>query len=162
VESLNFGGIVINGYGKHSELVIPGRSALQSCPSDWPEKLIPGSLNILVSKFPAEFSARKLPASAKTLDIAGFEPAFTIAQTLMRNNRLTPLPNMPNKGTAQVWRALLIIADSQTKCWVLRRFGSGLEDQIELVSDIRLRDTIGLTRDRQWPAIVTMFGNWRS
>jgi hypothetical protein len=96
------------------------------------------------------------------LDVAGFEPDFTIAQTLMRNNQLTPVPTMPNRGAAQVWRALLIVVNTQTKCWVLRRFGSGLGDQIELVSNIRLRDTLGLTRDRQWPATVTMFGEWRS
>lgn len=129
-------------------------------PMDWPETLFPGSLNVRVAHFPKEFAARGLQPSAKALDTAGFAPEFMIRQELMLNNKLTATPSMPQRGTAQIWRASLEAADQQAPCWVLRRFGSGLDDQIELVSSASLRELMGLPCEQEWPAAVTMFCRW--
>lgn len=160
MNELRFSGKIVNGFGKHAELVVPGKSALPEAPTDWPEKLFPGSLNLLVTEFPFEFASRGLPTSAKVLDTAGFAPEFTIRQELMLNNKLKVTPTMPHRGTAQIWRASLEAADQRASCWVLRRFGSGLSNQIELVSVESLRELMGLLREQEWPATVTMFGRW--
>jgi CTP-dependent riboflavin kinase len=162
VDQLEFVGNVINGIGKHSELFIPGRPQLSDCPVDWPIKLFSGSLNVRISKYPDEFAARGLPPLVTSLDIASFEPQFTIARHLMHINALAATQAMPHRGNAQVWRASLITSNREVQCWVLRRFGSALKDQIELVSSISLRNELGLVRDREWPAVVRMFGRWRS
>jgi hypothetical protein len=159
---LEFAGNVVNGIGKHSELFIPGRSELPECPLDWPEKLFPGSLNVRISKYPNEFASRGLPPFATALDVAGFEPQFTIEQHLILENKLTATQAMPRRGEAQIWRALLIAPNHEVGCWILRRFGSALKDQIELVSSIGLRNELGLASDREWPVVVRMFGRWRS
>jgi CTP-dependent riboflavin kinase len=161
MDQLEFAGNIINGVGTHSELFIPGRSKLMNCPHDWPEKLFPGSLNVRISKFPAEFAARGLLPLAKSLDTAGFEPQFTIPRDLMLNNKLNAAQGFLHRGDAQVWSALLITSGQEALCWTLRRFGSGLTDQIELVSSVGLRSELSLTRDREWPAVVRMFGHWR-
>lgn len=162
MDELVFKGRVVNGIGRHAELHVPGKSLLSAAPDDWPEKPYPGSLNILVTQWPDAFSERKLAHSAKSLDMGGFAPAFTIPQNEMGNNQLGPRPDMAHRGTAQVWRALLNASDKETPCWVLRRFGSGLRDHIELVSEVGLRDSLGLSRDKEWPASLRMFGEWQS
>jgi len=162
MDELKFAGNIINGIGKHVELFVPGRNDIPTAPDDWPAKLFPGSLNVRIVEWPEEFVSHNLAPSAKVLDTAGFAPALTIPQNLMGNNQLTPIAAMPHKGTAQVWRATLEIADQELFCWVLRRFGSGLSMDLELVSDIGIRTKFGLTKDREWPAIVRMYGQWQS
>jgi hypothetical protein len=159
---LAFIGNVVNGIGRHAELFVPGRDGLKDAPADWPETLHPGSLNIRVATYSEAFADRGLPHATTALDRAGFEPAFFISGTLMGNNRLTSTAAMPERGTAQVWRAALKAGQREVPCWVLRRFGSGLKDQIELVSAIALRAELGLSREREWPATVTVFGRWAS
>jgi CTP-dependent riboflavin kinase len=162
MNDLKFAGKIVNGIGKHAELVIPGCNILPMAPADWPEQLYPGSLNLSVSQYPDEFTARGLQPSTKALDMAGFEPEFTIRQNLMLNNRLTATETMPNRGTAQVWRASLKVIDREVSCWVLRRFGSTLANQIELISPIGLRGELGLSHEQEWSAVVTMFGRWQN
>jgi hypothetical protein len=159
-DSLVFKGTVINGRGGHAELGVPGRHELPSAPEDWPESFFAGSLNVLVSHYPIEFTSRGLRHSVKVLDTARFDPAFTIPQSQMRNNKLTPTPAMPHRGTAQVWRAMLTANDQTTRCWVLRRIGSGLDCELELVSGEGLRASLGLDRALEWSAQVTMWGHW--
>jgi hypothetical protein len=160
MDELIFIGNVVNGCGKHVELVVPGRNEISGAPADWPERLCPRSLNLLVSVYPPEFAARSIAKTAKSLDTSGFLPEFRIPQAAMKNNKLTPLPDMRDRGAAQVWRATLE-ANGQTRpCWVLRRFGSGLDKAIELVSETKLRDELSLLRERNWPAKVIMRGAW--
>jgi hypothetical protein len=160
MDELIFIGNVVNGIGKHVELVVPGRDEISCAPADWPERLCPGSLNLLVSVYPLQFAVRRIAETTKSLDISGFLPAFTIARAAMKNNKLTPLPDMPVRGAAQVWQAMLE-ANAQTHpCWVLRRFGSGLDKAIELVSEMKLRDKLSLPREKNWPAKVIMRGAW--
>ena len=61
---------------------------------------------------------------------------------------------MPKKGSAQVWRATLTVEDRDHNCWVLRRFGSGVGEQLELLSDDHLRTTCDLTNGQQ--VVVTL------
>lgn len=162
MDELMFVGKVVNGIGKHSELVVPGKHSLPNAPGDWPEKLFAGSLNVRVIVFPEIFAQRGLANSAKSLDVAGFEPEFIIPNEAMINNRLTPLPRQPLRGTAQVWRATLHSADHTASCWILRRIDSSLQNQIEVVSGVGLRKELGLERTREWSVAVKMQGCWRT
>lgn len=162
MDQLEFAGSVVNGIGRHSELVIPGRLKIPGCPNDWPEELFPGSLNVLVTRYPDEFVSRGFPPVVTTLDVAGFEPQFSIARHLMHNNTLVATPAMPRRGDAQVWMASLVASEQEVRCWVLRRIGSALREQIELVSNVKLRDNLNLSRERRWPVVVKMFGYWRT
>ena len=160
MDQLLFEGLIVNGIGKHSELTVPGNSALSDAPSDWPERLCPGSLNLHVLEYPSAFAERGLSPSTKSLDMANFEPAFVIVRDAMRNNLLRERDGMPNRGDAQVWRASLSAEGRDIDCWVLRRFGSGLTSQIELVAGVGLRGELGLCRERDWPAKVALYGRW--
>ena len=160
--ALEFSGVIIKARGGHKELRIPGRKELPIAPADWPEILFPGSLNVLLgqSGYPPEMSFRRLPLTVKSLDVAGFQPEFVIEQELMGNNKLTRTRSMPNRGTAQVWRCKLSVRDQDICCWVLRRFGSGLDQELEIVSGEGIRSSYGLPEEKQWLAKVRMFGNW--
>lgn len=159
-DHLEFMGKIVNGRGHHAELGIPGRILLPNAPEGWPEMLCPGSLNVLVNRYPQEFRARGLPDSVRTLDSGGFRPAFAIPPRLMSNNKLIPTSDAPSRGTAQVWRATITANGITAQSWVLRRIGSGLRDELELVSSEALRAVLGTDRTRDWPAEVTMWGQW--
>ncbi|MEQ1934950.1 MAG: hypothetical protein ABL962_13915 [Fimbriimonadaceae bacterium] len=162
MDEIVFGGKVVNGRGGHAELFVPGRSNLSDAPDDWPEKLYPGSLNVLIANWPEPLADRNLEPSAKSLDNAGFTPALTIPQSKMGNNKLMPTSAMPHRGTAQIWRSILHVNEQEISCWVLRRFGSGLSLELEIVSEFGLRGKLGLSRETEWPAWVHMFGEWRA
>lgn len=141
---LIFGGIVCSGLGRHSTLLIPGRSALPSAPVDWPETLYTGSLNVRIDQYPAEFGERGLKEQVVELDRGWFAPEFEILRGQFGNNLLGPSPGVPRGGDAQVWRATLSLLDSETEhgCWMLRRFGSQVGEQLEFVAAHRLRDRL--------------------
>src|SRR5437667_379864 len=106
MDKLTFIGEIVKARGDHKNLWIPGRNDVLERPADWPERLYAGSVNVLIASdgYPKEFQTRHLPLNVQTLDVAGFEPEFTIPQHQMRNNTLTAVPGMPNRGEAQVWR----------------------------------------------------------
>ena len=88
-----------------------------------------------------------------------FVPAFEILRGQFANNRLSPRSDMPRCGDAQVWRAKIVGEVGEVgECWVLRRFGSQVGEQLELVADRRLRDD-GL-HDGQL-VTVTLYGHWK-
>ena len=144
-----FRGVIASGIGKHSQLVIPGRSELDSAPDDWPEQLCPGSLNVKLHDdgLPAEFSERCSGELVRKLDSGNFRPEFVIPQSAMQNNKLKPKTDNPNRGVGQVWRTTLIHSDSgrSAQCWVLRRIGSALKRQLEIVSHEKIRVEYHLT-----------------
>src|SRR4051794_12748725 len=132
MDKLTFTGNIIKARGGHAKLWIPGRNDLHERPPDWPEQLYAGSLNVLIAPdgYPQEMQARRIPVTVKSLDLGTFAPAFTIPQHLMRNNTLEPTPEMPQRGSAQVWRAVLSANGYNIQCWVLRRFDSGLDREL--------------------------------
>ena len=148
MKTLTFRGRIGTGVGRHVELGIPGRTEFDVAPGDWPENLQPGSLNVRIddNEYPPELLAHKPFNGVPTLDSGLFQPAFVIPQDRMTNNKLTPLPDMPQRGSAQVWRATLVVGhlSAPYSAWVLRRFGSRVGPQLELVSDVHLRDTLSL------------------
>jgi len=158
---LEFEGIVINGIGKHSELFVPGRLLLPQAPTDWPETLHPGSLNVRVVSYPAVWRERGLAASVKVLDTGVFPPAFLILREQFGNNQLLPTPSKPSRGIGQVWRAALFANDHRMDCWVLRRIDSGLRDVVELIADCAIRNRMNLEATRDWPATIAVYGAWR-
>jgi hypothetical protein len=145
--TLVFKGRIKAGIGKFKQMEIPGCHVLQAAP-DWPEKLCPGSLNIVVDDdgYPAEFLRRCSGEWVKKLDSECFRPAFTIPGKSISKNKLVPKPDNPRRGDAQVWRATLSVPKRGRceRCWLLRRFGSGLGKQLELVARDKLRDKLDL------------------
>ena len=162
--SLLFIGEVVKGIGRHQELGVPGRSFLPGAPSDWPEQLFPGSLNLRVTRYPDEFDSRQLTRQVSVLDHCGFEPAFVIPWDAMRNNQLIPDAERPRRGRAQVWRSTLMLdGQPERACWVLRRIHSGLRHDLEFVSETGLRRHFGVEDEsRRWPASARLFGKWSS
>lgn len=149
---LQFSGIIHTNTGQFNrDMVIPGRGAFMAAPLDWPITLQPGTLNIKIdlSAVPGVFSEIGSSNGIKRFDERNFAPAFVIPQDSIKGNTLKPNERQPNKGTAQIWRAeLLVISTGKAaKCWMLRRIGSGIYNQIELVSDLHLRSHPNLTDD---------------
>lgn len=161
---LTFIGAVVTGIGRHKELGVPGRDSLASAPSDWPRVLQPGSLNVRVQDdgYPPEFSRMRMPLTVESLDLGFFLPAFKISQAEFTNNRIGSAGVADGDGSAQVWRARLNANKDRIRCWVLRRFGSTLRHQLEIVSHEHIRDTYGLADERRWPGTLEVFGSWRA
>lgn len=159
---IKFTGSIINGRGGHVELYVPGRDELPDAHPEWPLKLCPGSLNIKVDSdgYPSEFNKYGLANSVKSLDTALFKAAFEIKQDQLGNNKLTPTDAIPNRGDAQVWKSVLKANNKVISCWVLRRYGSGLAWELEVVSDINIRNEFGLTKEKDWPCEIELFGEW--
>src|SRR6516164_917977 len=107
MNKLEFRGKVASGVGRYSTLSIPGRSKLNQAPSDWPESLFPGSLNVCVDAYPLGPAGRTLLTRVKELDRGRFAPTFEIRREDIGNNQLGPRPDLPRCGDAQVWRAEL-------------------------------------------------------
>ncbi len=150
MSAIIFKGKMTKGCGKYVELHVPGRNELSNAPADWPEVLYKGSLNVRIMRdgYPSEFSEAGLELTTRSLDEELFSPAFTIEQRQFGNNKLKPKPEMPKRGSAQVWRAKLTTNQEDFSCWVLRRFGSGLLHQLELLSGQHLRKACGLEDDQ--------------
>ena len=139
---------VQRGIGCHANLKIPGRHELRDAPGDWPRHLCPGSLNCLIRDdgYPADFERLGKAEGIAKFDEGLFAPEFVIPQASIGNNTLEPTSILPKKGTAQVWRAVLraVISGKEERCWMLRRIGSSIKRQVELVSSVRLRDVLAL------------------
>lgn len=157
-----FTGNIVNGRGGHIELYVPGRDELPVTHPDWPVKLCPGSLNVKIdsSGYPCEFKNHGLEETVKSLDVALFKAAFEIKQNQFGNNLLTPTDSIPNRGDAQVWKSTLKANNTSIPCWVLRRYGSGLAWELEVVSDINIRNEYGFSNERDWPCKIELFGEW--
>jgi len=147
MESIAFEGSIVSGVGRHVELQVPGRENLPHAPKDWPTVLCKGSLNVRIQQdgYPDLFEQIGLPKTTKSLDKKPIKCSFEIGQSEFGNNQLVPNDAMPHKGAAQVWRAILTTTETGIACWVLRRYGSGLGDQIEIVSAAHLRSEYHLT-----------------
>lgn len=161
MDELYFTGIVISGCGQYSELEFPDKSKINGAPGDWPHSLFKGSLNIRINRdgYPVEFS-RLGYRNVLVLDEIGFQPEFIIPGQLIKNNKLLPTPEFLSRGSAQIWRAVLINKNSEEyfNCWVVRRFGSGLSQDIELVSDYYLREKVKVKDGNN--VVVCIFGKW--
>jgi hypothetical protein len=156
---LIFGGVVTSGIGRHAELLVPGRGEVPAAPSDWPEKLWPGSLNVRGDRYPTELKTHELDASV-VLDTRQFAPAFEIERGQFKNNFLVPRPGVSRGGDAQVWRTKIVVKNTGASigCWALRRFGSRVAERLEFVADRRLRDE-GLLDGQRVRAVL--LGKWR-
>ncbi len=147
MEGIKFFGKICGGVGRYVELYVPGRNEIIQAPGDWPFTLYKGSLNVCIDSdgYPPVFSDTKLPDRVQSLDMKPFPPAFEIKHHQFGNNQLHPDSNMPNKGSAQVWRAILITDENSYPCWVLRRYGSRVGEQLELLSDVHMRTAYDLS-----------------
>jgi len=142
--TLEFRGRITGGKGLYSEMVIPGRQELSHTPWDWPVKVCPGSLNVVIDEYPAGFTEPiGRSGGVYQLDDENFVPEFVIPGRLIVNNNLS---YNDEPASAQVWRARLLLTRHGTMadCWVLRRFGSNVGkgkggNVLELVSEHHLR-----------------------
>ena len=150
MRKLEFSGAVRSNQGAFSQqMVIPGRKSLVLVPEDWPAKLAPGTLNIAIQDdgFPNDWDQLGKGAGLRKLDEGNFRPELAIPPWRIMGNTLQPTPDDPLRGSAQVWRAELEVASSGevATCWMLRRLGSDIVSQIELVSDEHLRRRLNLS-----------------
>lgn len=146
MDPLTFEGIITSGVGRYIELHVPGREEIVQAPGDWPKVLCKGSLNVRIvpEGYPPLFSECGHPNTVRSLDTKCFPCSFMIGHDEFGNNQLRPIPSTPKRGSAQVWRAVLKTNGYSIDCWVLRRFGSGLSDQLELLSEKHMRSEYGL------------------
>ena len=159
MDALVFSGMVAHGIGCHTDLMVPGRDLLAQVDDDWPSLLYPGSLNIRVTGFPPALKERGLGEDVEALDSGLFAPSFEILRDQFGNNKLRASRGMARRGDAQVWRARIdAVQGPVLGCWALRRFGSRVGNQLELVASRRLRDE-GLSDDQQ--VSVVLYGHWR-
>lgn len=128
------------------KMVVPGRGELFVAPEDWPDRLVPGTLNIEIDDFPKDLDGIGEGDGLKKLDKGKFRAALIIPQRKIAGNTIKPTQDQPTRGFAQVWRAELhVLATGQaTQCWMLRRIGSSIAQQIELVADQNLRKALNL------------------
>jgi hypothetical protein len=146
MRELVFTGEVRSNKGQFSDMEIPGRGQLEQAPDDWPTQLCRGSFNVGISDggFPDGFDELGEGEGVQKLDRGSFAPEFLIPHNRIRNNSLKPRKGMPLRGHAQVWRATIELPGRQPPlaCWMLRRIGSTIKRQIELVSDTHLKTTL--------------------
>jgi hypothetical protein len=146
------------------ELILPKRHELSVPIRNWPENPAPGTLNVRVQQvaFPSKFLEVFGEASFLRLDSKRFSPEAELPWTDIKNNTLPPLPDAPDRGNAQVWRSTLrsVRTGRERHCWVLRRIGSGLWQELELVAGENLRTALDLDDDS--PVKVEMEGRWMS
>ena len=139
---------------------MPSASKVSAEIRDWPESVQPGTLNIRLSSFPDEYLAAFGALSVQALDTRIFRPEAELPWKEIQNNTLSPTQNAPDRGNAQIWRATLKAdrTGSERQCWVLRRIGSGLTRNLELVAGEHLRsepaledgDEVTLTLEGVW------------
>jgi hypothetical protein len=159
MDELAFSGVVSGGIGCHSNLHVPGKGTLAHCDDDWPSTLQPGSLNLCIDGYPPQLVDHGLTLTVAALDSGLFGPAFEIPRDCFGNNKLRPTHSVPRRGDAQVWRASILTNNGEVgDCWVLRRFGSRVGEQLELVAGRRLRDD-GLQDGQRVQAIL--YGRWK-
>jgi hypothetical protein len=129
-------------------MVIPGRKSLVLAPDDWPAKLAPGTLNIAIHDdgFPKDFDTLGKGDGLKKLDDGNFRSELAIPPWRIAGNTLQPTPDEPLRGSAQLWRAELEVVSTGeiATCWMLRRLGSDIVSQIELMSEEHLRRRLNL------------------
>lgn len=148
-ERLCFKGQIVSGAGTHKKMEFPEKKSLSGAPTDWPDTLHLGSLNIWVKEFPDGFrEPTGHNGGLYDLDDGNFEPEFVIPGALISNNDLR-IGDKP--ASAQVWRSQLLLTgrDDNIDCWVLRRFGSNVGHEksgnvLEIVSAVHLRERYGL------------------
>lgn len=158
---LEFRGVVRKGEGLFSkQLEILGSAEIKAPPTDWPERIEPGTLNVRIVSFPPEFTQRFGANDLRLLDERLFTPEVELPHHVIRNNTLPPTTALPDRGNAQVWRATLESEKNGKKrqCWVLRRIGSGMSGDLECVAGEHLRSTMGLSNDDS--VVVTVEGVW--
>ena len=147
MRKLEFSGIVRSNQVILPAMVIPGRKSLVLAPDDWPEDS-PGTLNIAIQDggFPDNLDELGKGDGLKKLDEGNFRPEMAIPPWRIAGNTMQPTHDEPLRGSAQVWRAKLEVASTGefAACWFLRRLGSDIVSQIELVSDEHLRRRMNL------------------
>lgn len=148
MRKLVFLGKYSKGIGRYSELVFPSLGQLQVAPLDWPSQLHPGSFNVEISPtgYPEGFEELGDLPGIKRMDQGQFLPEFIIPHHQILKNKLSPSPDLPNRGDAQIWRATLgpNKPEVEIPIWMVRRIGSGLQVHIELVSAECLSELFGL------------------
>ncbi len=161
--SLRFSGVVRTGCTRFAvELALPGRTQLSVPIRNWPDVPRPGTLNVRMQAegFPAEFLQVFGEANVRCLDSRRFAPEAELKWSEIGGNTLPPQPGRPDRGNAQVWAATLrnLETGKERQCWVLRRIGSSLWQDLELVAGEQLRDALRLLDGT--PVEIDMEGTW--
>jgi hypothetical protein len=165
-DRLEFVGKVIKGSGCFSEqLHVPGEKEIPGLICGWPEKVRPGTLNVLIDDngWPDDYLA-KFGKQTEGLDLRRFQPEIELHHSKIGNNTLSPQAGeREDKGNAQIWRSHLtkIESGASIQCWVLRRIGSQMPHRLECVAGEKIRTALGLPEDRNDPVRLVVEGKWQ-
>jgi hypothetical protein len=137
---------VTSGSGDDRKLVFPTHKDIPKLPEDWPDKMVPGSLNALTMNTPSGMRSLGDGDDLQKLDNGKFSPAIVMPREAIINNNLGPCFNTPNGGVAQAWRARISVSATgkTVDVWAVRRISSGYRRVIELMSDKNLRQHLRL------------------
>ena len=80
-----FRGEIVTGVGKYSELSFPGRYEITEAPQDWPNKLYPGSLNVMVRDdgYPEGFTSPPIGPGVQKFDDHRMDAAIAEAKSTL-------------------------------------------------------------------------------
>jgi len=166
-DRLRFIGKVIKGAGKFSEeIILPGNADIPGLIRDWPDKMQPGTLNVLMetSGFPSRYIEEFGDTETRHLDSRRFKAEVELPHYKIGNNTLSPkIGERPDKGNAQIWRANLtkIESGASVQCWVLRRICSKMPYRLECVAGMKLRDILSLREEDNDSVELVIEGRWQ-
>lgn len=111
--------------------------------SNWPSRLLPGTLNVNIIHSDPELGSCGLSALDRN---ENFRPVVYLDSAAIDGNTITPVSHGAFGGDLQFWRAILETSNKgiSHRCFMLRRVGSAYEATIELVSNRMLRSRFGL------------------
>jgi hypothetical protein len=141
---LRFAGRAKSNSQKFSKQVrIPSRRNIHCPPLGWPENFEIGSLNIGIDDYPSGFVAPEDGGrGVAELEQGSLEPVLVLEHFQI----ISPFPDKPARGRRQFWPATLTVSTTKAKanCWVCRRIGTAVVNQLELISYRKLRDYLRL------------------
>ncbi len=150
ISKITFFTQVCSGAGLFAkEIALPSPNPALTCISDWPNEFAPGTLNLKIDtlKWPNVAGLNFQNEGVQCLDLCPlFKPALYLDYTTVLNNTINPTSHDEFAGDLQYWRAELQLKGQREtiRCYMLRRVRSGYRDQIELISDIHLRNMFSL------------------
>lgn len=159
---IKFIGVVSKGCGLFAnQNPLPTTVAELAHLEDWPNSFEQGTFNIKVNKenIPIIANFDFMSQGVRCLDLhPEFPPAAYLNYSVIPNNTITPEKKGENAGDLQFWKTTLHVPDKSIShnCYMLRRVRSGYAFDIELVSNLHLRNDFGLENGGQ--VILTVFG----
>lgn len=157
MSTLKFNGRIVDGAGLFkTQIALP--DDLLAGYENWMPEFVQGTLNIHFPKLPGEFHGMGL----RFLDLNDtFPPTVYRDGSDIFNNTIQPDSTNPRRGDLQLWRAILVNHQTNTehKCFLIRRVGSGYRDKAEILGQFNFRETWAFRNDQL--VTVTVYSDGR-